>query len=306
MSESATTSAGPVRTAIVGAAPEDVTALDAQLGSVAQVKLCAVCVEGVDCDRDALPQHLDCHGDFNMLLQGADIELVVVAGPAERRRDLAVRALNGGRHVVTTPPFAATPQDAARIMKTAARQGLMATMDIPWRRDPDLRALLAALQHPAAPVLHSLAMHDVRRDDDGDGIALSVLDTVNLALPTDVQSVTAYMDAVPGTGYMLMLPLRHGGWATIRVADREVPGVPRFIVTGAGGSIIVEAGAATVHTATIGHYVQPTAPAEFWAGVFDAVRNGRPHPFAAVDIVRAMKLHSAAEESAATGEPVSI
>ncbi len=305
MSEVAPTVVNPVRAAVVGAGPEDVVAIEAQLAVTTRVRLCGVCVEGVDCDRGALPEHLDCHLDLNMLLQGSDIELIIVAGPAERRRDLAVRALNGGRHVVTTAPFAATARDAARIMKTAARQGLMATMDIPWRSDPDLRALLAALQHPDAPRVHSLAMHRAC-GDDAHGICPSVLDMVNLVVPADVRSVTAYMDAAPGRGYFLMLPLRHAGWATVRVTEREVPGVPRFIVSGAAGTIIVDAGQATVHTSGGAHCVEPGDVPDFWAGVFDAVRSGLVHPFATVDIVRAMKLHSAAEESAATGEAVSI
>ena len=305
MSESVRTDAGPVRVAIVGAAADDVIAMDAQLHSDTRVTFCAVCVEGVDFDRGALPEHLDCHVDFNMLLHDSDIELVVVAGPVERRRDLAVRALNGGRHVVTAAPFAETPRDAARIMKTAARQGLMATMDIPWRSDPDLRALLAALQHPLAPHVHSLAMQRLC-EDDAPGICPAVLDMVNLVLPSDLRSVTTYLDAAPGLGYMLILPLRHGGWATVRVTDQEAPGVPQFIVSGAAGTIIVDDGRATIRTATGGHCVEPVEAPDFWAGVFSAVRSGQPHPFSAVDIVRGMKLHSAAEESAATGQPVSI
>jgi len=305
MSEVAPTVESPVRAAVVGAAPEDVVAIEAQLAVTTRVKLCGVCVEGVDCDRGALPEHLDCHLDLNMLLQGSDVELIIVAGPVERRRDLAVRALDGGRHVVTAAPFAETPRDAARIMKTAARQGLMATMDIPWRSDPDLRALLAALQHPDAPRVHSLAMHRAC-GDDARGICPSVLDMVNLTVPADVRSVTAYMDPAPGRGYFLMLPLRRAGWATIRVTDRELPCVPRFIVSGAGGTIIVDAGRAVARATTGEYCAEPGKAPDFWGGVFDAVRSGRAHPFAAVDIVRAMKLHSAAEESAATGEAVSI
>jgi Oxidoreductase family, NAD-binding Rossmann fold len=298
-------SSEPLQLAIVGAAPAEIGDLYAQLLCEPGVSIDCVCLEGVEDAAGDLPESLDCYTDLNVLLERSKAELVIVTGPVERRRDLAVRALDGGRHVVTTPPFAETPRDGARIMKTAARQGLMATMNIPWRSDPDLCALLAALQHPEAPRLHSLAMSE-QQCDGASGISPAVLDMVNLALPVDVRSVMAYPDAMPGRGYMLMLPLRGGGWATVRVTERLLPGVPRFIASGAGGEIVVDGGRATIRTVDAVHVVEPGEPPCFWSSVCDAVRIGQPHPFAAVQIVRGMKLHSAAEESALSGEAVSI
>ena len=81
------------------------------------------------------------YADYNMLLRDPAVELVLVDGPLQARRDFAVRALNAGRHVVLRPPFCESAPDAERVMKTALRNGLLATMEMPWRDDPDLAAV---------------------------------------------------------------------------------------------------------------------------------------------------------------------
>ena len=71
---------------------------------------------------------------------------MLVDGPLELRRDMAVRALERRPPRRLPLPFSETALGAERIMKTAlAGGGLIATADCRWRDDPDLLALRAAL-----------------------------------------------------------------------------------------------------------------------------------------------------------------
>ena len=50
----------------------------------------------------------------------------------------------------------------------------------------------------------------------------------------------------------------------------------------------------------------PAGVEDFWENLYGAIRNGAQVKCHPVDIVRAMKLHEAALESAELGEPVTI
>jgi len=58
------------------------------------------------------------------VLADNSIELVVVSTPNETHFDLASRALSAGKHVVIDKPFAATSQDARKLIALASSKGL--------------------------------------------------------------------------------------------------------------------------------------------------------------------------------------
>ena len=63
--------------------------------------------------------HADAHEDAESLLARDDLDIVDLCTPQHIRRDLAVQALESGRHVLSEKPLATTPADARRMVDAA-------------------------------------------------------------------------------------------------------------------------------------------------------------------------------------------
>jgi len=305
----------PIGVGAVGVSPGEHDGILRELPQDGRFRLVAFCDEGTP-EPGYGEQPAEYYADYNMLLRDPDIELILVDGPVELRRDFAVRALNAGRHVVLQRPFAETALDAERVMKTALRAGLVATMDLPWRDEPDLLAVRAAVSaEDAGPLSGVMCLR--RLDEDAsapepggalEALGFAMLDQVCVLLDDDVASVAAH--AVGGTlqgGFLLYLPLRRGGWAVVQ-ASRHLPeGMPRWVCYSARASFVAVDGQVEVNfSGRKRTYAAPETREDFWENLYAAVRTGgqlKCHP---VDIVRAMKLYEAALESAESGEPVTV
>ncbi len=258
------------------------------------------------------------YGDYNMLLQDPDVEVVLVDGPLETRRDFAVRALNAGCHVVLREPFCETAPDAERVMKTALRAGLIATQNLTWRQDADLRALLEAVRVENVGRAHGVFCFWSAAEPAGPAeskdllkqAGVSVLDQMNLLLKADVGTVSAHRQGSrPGAadGFLIYLALRGGGWAICQASRHAVAALPGWVVYGPNAAFVAQDGKADfVAGEQRRTYEAPTAPEDFWANLHSAIRYGAEPMCHPVDIVRAMKLHEAALRSAELGEPVAV
>jgi len=334
-----TSSAGqdrPIGVGAVGVLPGELDGLLAELPQGERFELAAFSDEGLP---ERGPQHRPAayYPDYNMLLQDPKVELVLVDGPLELRRDMAVRALTAGRHVVLPLPFAETAIGAERIMKTAlAGGGLTATADCPWRNDADLLALRTALEaEDVGPVqglffftafevlpqeedvLASIQMLDQEPEDEEEVVTgmladegVEVLDQMHIIAGDYVKSVDAHVIVpTPGgaEGFMIYMSLRGGGWAIGQATTHKPADLPRWVVYTPRATITVRDGRAVV---TIGEetmtYNAPEQIEDFWDNLYHAVRSGAELKCSPVDIVRAMKLHEAALESVELGEAVTI
>ncbi|NLW51515.1 MAG: Gfo/Idh/MocA family oxidoreductase [Candidatus Brocadiaceae bacterium] len=307
-----------VAVAVVGRRPDDDGALSVPLPDDGRFEVVAYCDEG-------LPGHETRRGpathytDYNVLLQESPAEVMFVTGPVEKRRDFAVRALNAGRHAVLDLPFCQDAAGAERVMKTALQRGLVATADLPWRRDPDLLAVRAALEaeNLGAPwgVLCSVSRAAPEADAPAgppllDDIGLAMLDQVHLLLDQDVRSVTTHLNRpAPGAdeaGFLVYLPLRKGGWAAAQAACGPT-GLPHWTLYGAHATITAQGGRAIVTTDGATRSYEPTPRREaFWDNLHAVLREGAAPLYHPAGIVRAMKLMAAARESADRGDPVTI
>jgi predicted dehydrogenase len=75
--------------------------------------------------------------DFDSLLKQPQVELVVVAVPSCLHEELAIRALNAGKHVVVEKPFATSLDGAERMILTAQRCQRIVTCSQNLRFFPD-------------------------------------------------------------------------------------------------------------------------------------------------------------------------
>jgi scyllo-inositol 2-dehydrogenase (NADP+) len=333
----------PIGVGAVGVSPGAHDGLLVELPPNAGFELLAFSDEGLP-EQGLGARPVQYYPDYNMLLQDPHVEVVLVDGPLELRRDMAVRALNAGRHVVLPLPFAETALGAERIMKTAlSGQDLVATADCWWRDDEDLLALRAALSAADAGPVQGLfyltsieplpIVGDVLPDlllpqeepDLGDEEAIEAgllaeygvetLDQLHLIAGDYVKSVSAHLLAPPAPGaasgaaegFMAYLSLRGGGWAIAQATTHQAPDLPRWAVYTPRATVTARGGVATVTTAEgTETYTAPSRIESFWENLYAAVRSGAELKCSPVEIVRAMKLHEAAIESLGEGEPVTI
>jgi scyllo-inositol 2-dehydrogenase (NADP+) len=333
----------PIGVGAVGAVPGQEAGLLAELPPEAGFELVAYSDEGLP-DQGLGPRPVHYYPDYNMLLQDPQVELVLVDGPLELRRDMAVRALNAGRHVVLPLPFAETALGAERIMKTAlSGQDLVATADCWWRDDPDLLALRAALnaadagpvqglfffdaveprpvaeeEFPELLLPHEEAEAEAEEEIDVgllEDYGVEMLDQLRLVAGDYVKNVNAHLiapaapGAAPGAaeGFMVYMSLRGGGWAVAQATTHQAGDLPRWAVYTARTTITARDGIATVITGgSTETYTPPSRIESFWENLRAAIRTGADLKCSPVDIVRAMKLHEAAIESLGAGEPVTV
>ncbi len=309
---------GPIGVGTVGIDLGDEASLLARMPEGGQFALVAFSNEGLGGPRpDERP--VTYHADYNVLLRDAAVELVLVGGPLELRRDLAVRALTAGRHVALPLPFCETALDAERVLKTAVRQGLIATAQMPGRADPDFRALRAALEEEnAGPVEGLLRFHPSEEDGDEapqagllESVGIKLLDQVNLVLAQDVRSVSAHAGGAgagrPARSFLVYLPLRGGGWGVCHAAPPAGAPLPRWVVHAGASTFTARDGRAVVSAdGEERTYEAPLGEQDFWANLYAAVRRGEPVRCHPAEILRAMKLHEAALASIEAGEPVVV
>jgi predicted dehydrogenase len=73
--------------------------------------------------------------DLDAFLGASDIEAVIIATPHPTHADLAIRCLEGGKHVLCEKPMATSLRDAARIAEAAARSDRV-FVALPFDRSP--------------------------------------------------------------------------------------------------------------------------------------------------------------------------
>lgn len=112
----------PVTTAVVGCGSWG----ENHVRNFARLSELAVC-----CDRDGArlkeiaADHPDVRttSDYGEVLDDATVDAVVVATPSTRHAEMAVRALEAGKHVLVEKPLALSVADAERVIEAADRAG---------------------------------------------------------------------------------------------------------------------------------------------------------------------------------------
>ena len=309
----------PIGVGAVGIRDVETEGMVCEMASSGDFHLVAFSDEG--CEGAAPEQKpVRYYADYNMLLGDPDVELVLVAGPVESRRDFAVRALNAGRHVVTGKPLAEDAYSAERIMKTALKRGLIATCPLEGRDDADYVAVRSALNGAGISRVYGIqglrAYTQQEREATEPGalferVGFELLDQLQTLIEGDFKSVSAHLgrpyEGGPSEDFFIHIAMRQQTWATLHGSLLAPMGLPRWTVFAPGVVIAAGGGQAVVHDAdetTILHVTDK--PEGFWDNLYKAVREGAELKCHPVDIVRAMKLHEAALESAEIGEPVTL
>lgn len=137
----------PLRVGVVGA------------GAISQVVHLPIMVEREDVDVVAIAD-LDVHKAETLsrrfsvplvmsgeeLVEHDELDAVLLCTPNNTHEELAIAALERGRHVYVERPLATTSEGTSRVIEAAVREGVVLTVGLPHRFRPELIALRSFLE----------------------------------------------------------------------------------------------------------------------------------------------------------------
>jgi predicted dehydrogenase len=140
-----------VKVAVIGLGPWGREILD-QLGRLPQAEITAICDNYAAMVRRSASKAPGAAQveDYKAILDNKDIQAVVIATPSHQHKDIAIAALQAGKHVYCEAPLAHTIEDAKAIAlaaKNAAGQVFQAGLQM--RSDPQRHFLLPFIRSGA-------------------------------------------------------------------------------------------------------------------------------------------------------------
>ncbi|TDD96420.1 Gfo/Idh/MocA family protein [Actinomadura rubrisoli] len=281
----------------------------------------------------AAKEHADALGvpwmpDLDEALRWADVDVVSVCVPFDRRVEVTAAALHAGKHVLVDKPMALTVNECAAIASVAAETGLICMPAHHQRFHPVLRAARAAIAAGRVGLPWNVQADFLVA---GGGPVWPLGELLNFApYATDaVQALTGlavtHVYATAGAHFhdqgpedLVVLCLTHErGLTSTVVAGRTRPqagvaglGLHRYRISGSHGTLLADAArpAVTVRTGdgmgtrwsgagTVHHMLDE---------LHTAIRSGRPADLGPADAVTALSIVRAAEASIETGRPVPL
>ncbi|WP_409345331.1 Gfo/Idh/MocA family protein [Paenibacillus sp. MBLB4367] len=101
--------------------------------------------------------------DYREVLKDASIEVVHVCTPNDSHAEIAIAALEAGKHVMCEKPIAKTAADARRMVETAKRTGKKLTIGYNNRYRPDSLHLKKVIQDGTLGDIYFAKAHAIRR-----------------------------------------------------------------------------------------------------------------------------------------------
>jgi predicted dehydrogenase len=182
------------------------------------------------------------------LIAAPSVDAVVIATPVDRHFELAMAALQAGKHVLVEKPIASTSDQASRLVDEAARRGLVLMVDHTFvytgavRKMRELtesgelgevfyydsvRINLGLIQHDVN-VLWDLAVHDLSIMDYVLGREPAAVSATGLAYPTGRSETIAYMTMF---FHGSLIAHVHANWlAPVKVRRTLLGGSRRMVV----------------------------------------------------------------------------
>jgi len=290
------------------------------LATSADYELVAVCSRDLDRAR-AAGRRFDCRAltSWQQLVADDDVELVVIALPHDLHRDVAVAAVNAGKHVLVEKPMAVTTADADDMISAARKAGVLLSVFHQRRWEQDfqvLRGLVAdgvigdiwhvevARSHSGPyrtageerPHVGDAVLEWPHKRARGGGISYLVgphpVDQLLQLVGSPAQTVAGRVHHHPGEDveHYIAAEVSFSTGASGRVSVFRRSGIspPRFAVYGTRGTLLSQDGT-EVHIQpfdgdrrSIGDLQPPSLLGnEVYAGLYGAIRHGTPLPVTA-------------------------
>jgi UDP-N-acetylglucosamine 3-dehydrogenase len=325
------TGAGPLRVGIIGCgdAARRVHLPHLEAAGAQVTRFASKQLDAAEAAADAAQAEAMASDDWRQLVASPHIQAVDICTPNHLHAEMAMAALEAGKHVLVESPMALTLKDADALLKTAARKGLMLVPVHSVRFIGPYAAVVDACQsgkvgrvttarvefgHAGPDQLRPDAAWYLERTKSGGGalidLGVPIVDLLRAALGSEVASVEARLSGQRGeveSRAEARLRFENGAIADL-VASWDGP-ANLVHVEGTEGTIQLDnSGARVVRRDGSEERLRP--PEQLVAGIeeafVDAVVNDRFPPVNAADGRAAVAVITAAYEAAGTGSSVEV
>jgi scyllo-inositol 2-dehydrogenase (NADP+) len=198
------------------------------------------------------------YADFDEVIQDPEVDLVVLATPHDTHADLAVRAMDAGKHVVTDKIMCTSLEECDRMIEASRRNGVLLTVFQNRRWDGDFITLRRLLDEGELGRLRWLEMAWQAfnppggwrgRASAGGGrlfdLGAHMVDQAMLVCPQAVASVYCrmhydYEDRDVESHAMVVIGFEDGATAVVDAGSMHAISKPRISAFGTDGAFVKE------------------------------------------------------------------
>lgn len=235
--------------------------------------------------EDSVRAGYPAYGSFEAVLADEAVEIIIIATPNDVHKELAVRALEAGKHVICEKPVTLNTGDFEEILAAAESAGRTFMVHQNRRWDGDFLTVKRMYDERTVGDLFQLESRvhgangipgDWRHEEAyGGGMLLDwgvhLLDQYLFMIDSRIVSVKARLSYILGNevddGFEATLEFENGVTALVEVGTTNYIQLPRWYVKGTEGTGIIEDWSMTGRTVTRNNEVGKIEPKPIRAGV---------------------------------------
>ncbi|WP_310832970.1 Gfo/Idh/MocA family protein [Paenibacillus pedocola] len=198
------------------------------------------------------------YATYEEVLEDPAVEVVLIATPNDVHKEIAVRALQAGKHVVCEKPVAMSSDEFKEMIAAADEAGRVLMVHQNRRWDEDFRVIKQMYEKETIGALFQIESRvhgangipgDWRHvKEQGGGMLLDwgvhLLDQLLFMIDSKVTSVSSTMSYILGNdvddGFEAVLQFENGIKAIVEVGTTNFITLPRWYVKGIEGSAVIE------------------------------------------------------------------
>lgn len=211
-----------------------------------------------DRQQEAARQGFHAYPSLKAVLDDPAVDIVLIATPNHLHKDIAIRALRAGKHVICEKPVCLNSAELTSILKVARQTGRMFQVHQNRRWDEDYLIVkklyderaIGEIFHIESRVQGSRGIPgDWRRKaDQGGGMMLDwgvhLLDRICCLIPGRITQVFCKLNFPTGEdvdeGFHVFLTFDHGKTVMVEVGTRNFMSLPLWYVSGTKGTAIIQ------------------------------------------------------------------
>ncbi len=119
------------------------------------------------CDSDPArdPGGISFYTDVDGFFADSNIDIVSIASPPSSHKELAIKAMQAGKHVLVEKPLAISESDAKEIIATSKETGMQATVNFVLRYNPIAQTLKAIIESELLGKLRRVDLKNYAKQD---------------------------------------------------------------------------------------------------------------------------------------------
>lgn len=201
---------------------------------------------------------LTAYGSQEELLEDPSIDLVLVATPNHLHKEIAIKAMEAGKHVVCEKPVTLSSNDLQEMIDASEQYNRLFVVHQNRRWDEDFLTIIRVYEEKLLGEIYRIESRvhgsrgipsDWRQEKEyGGGMVLDwgvhILDQMLLIIPEKVKSIHAVLTNVTNEivddGFSVTLQFESGKSAYLEVGTSNFINLPRWYMLGQNGTAVIE------------------------------------------------------------------